>query len=180
MKDREIEKKIKKEVKEYEAWENSLEGILYNMKVWADIVDKRENPDKLVVAKTLQKLPKEVREKVLEEVTFLFVNTKGIAQQIQFNKLVEKKNTKKIGKSKLLITITEPVIFLNFSLRESEKNKMNTTAHEIAHFVLNHHKNPNNYSNEKAADDLSVKWGFKRCYTKKAYKELEERGKKNS
>ena len=41
---------------------------------------------------------------------------------------------------------------------------VDTIAHEMAHVVLGHHKEPiRNY--ERLADDRSESWGFKRCYT---------------
>ena len=40
-----------------------------------------------------------------------------------------------------------------------------TVAHDIAHFILGHHKNGGGGpEKEKEADDLIEKWGFKRAY----------------
>ncbi len=67
-------------------------------------------------------------------------------------------------------TIVEhPLIVLNFKKRMSKSRKMDTIAHEIAHFVLGHHKvrkltNQRKISNEIKADDKAEKWEFKRCY----------------
>ena len=60
--------------------------------------------------------------------------------------------------------------------KELESRKMDVIAHEIAHFVLGHHKleNCSNPKNEKEADDLIEKWGFKRVY--KEYKQFIDNG----
>jgi len=57
--------------------------------------------------------------------------------------------------------MNQPLIVLNFS--EMKKgSEMDTVAHEIAHFVLK--QESGGKKSEKEADDLSEKWGFKRCY----------------
>ena len=48
---------------------------------------------------------------------------------------------------------------------------MDTVAHEVAHFILGDYsgnllvpKRPKGYKPERAADDLTEKWGFRRAY----------------
>lgn len=60
-----------------------------------------------------------------------------------------------------------PVIILNFSEMEkdrlSESRMMDTIAHEIAHFVLGH-LIAGGAEQEREADNLIEKWGFRRAY----------------
>jgi hypothetical protein len=139
-----------REWEECEKWLNSLEGILYDLCVFGDVA-KEDEKCKLLIAKTLQKLPKEVREKVLDEVIFIIANS--CYGTIWNMNLGNEKSMKKT------------FILLNFTAmrKKSEISKMSIIAHEIAHFILGH-GNPLTPSSEKEADDLIKKWGFKKAY----------------
>jgi len=75
------------------------------------------------------------------------------------------------------------VILLNFALMKNEgktdSDMMDTVAHEVAHIILGHHdiKGHDDPAGEKAADNLTEKWGFKRAYNN--YKHFEEIAKFN-
>ena len=123
-----------------EVWENTIEGVMYNIRTIGDIYVE-ETWDKLLIAKTLLKMPKEIRENVLEGALFVQVGV--------FFGLMSKEE-----------------------LTESEK--MDVIAHEIAHFVLGDHmaeKRSDPY-NEREAEDLIEKWGFKRGYV--SYEQFEK------
>jgi Zn-dependent peptidase ImmA (M78 family) len=100
----------------------------------------------------------------------------GTVINAYFSKIISKKELVEISKKNIkLVQFWQPLIFINFSEMKklSKKRKMNIVAHEIAHFILNHHlKNCSKMKDgmrlEKEADDLIVKWGFKREY--KSYK----------
>jgi Zn-dependent peptidase ImmA (M78 family) len=68
----------------------------------------------------------------------------------------------------LNMDISLPLIILNFAAMEgkSEREKMAIIAHEIAHYVLGHHKPSCSVADkaEKEADDLIEKWGFPATY----------------
>lgn len=167
--------------KEYEEWENSIEGVLYALQVWGVCTPK----DEKLIAETLLKLSKEIREKVLDYVDgVIFVVMTQAAGEFHYHnliKLISKGNVEeRIAKAKktktknVRIEIRQPFIFLNLDKRMKKSQKMDTIAHEIAHFILDHdemHTIPkgakiNRY--EKEADDLTEKWGFNR--THKSYK----------
>ena len=48
-----------------------------------------------------------------------------------------------------------------------EEDKKSIVAHEVAHFILGHHKTGGGPEKEREADDLIEKWGFKRAYANK-------------
>jgi hypothetical protein len=51
-----------------------LQNICYALRVWPDTVTDFDDEVKILIAKTLLKLPEEVREDVLENVTFVFLS----------------------------------------------------------------------------------------------------------
>jgi len=172
----EEEKKWKQSEKQFIDWENSIDGICYDMKTMAE-TNEYDVKDMALIAETLQRIPAKVRNKILGEAVFVFMNgLYGTVINGFFRKTISKKELVELPtRDAVEVTIRQPLIFLNFGLMKklSKKRKMNTTAHEIAHFVLKHHLKPSLKINEwmtheKEADDLIVKWGFEREY--KSYK----------
>lgn len=165
--------------KEFEKWEDSIDGVLYDLGVLGDVTTEDEN-NKVIIAKTLLKLPKKIRRKISDEVIFILMTVSGTVYKVRFTKIIKKKEFKEMienegKKENYLIEIEQPLIYLNFDNRMKEEQKMNTIAHEIAHFILGDYpgnfpapKRPKRYNIEKAADDLIKKWGFNRVY--KSYK----------
>jgi len=114
-----------------------------------------DDRNRILIAKTLFALPEGIRDKVLSEVLFVLLESYGIAGCLS------------IPVPKGCIEIEQPFILLNFVLmeRESESCKMDFIAHEVAHFVLGHHKSMvYDPLDERKADDLVEKWGFNRVY----------------
>jgi len=158
-------------------WGSSIEGILYNLSVFGAETTVDE-ADKILIAKTLQKIPEEVREKVLNDATFILAHgVRGTVFEVHLTPLFITKLRKEIdlsNKDRLVklsdienLDVKMAFILLNFSAMENEPEdvKMSTIAHEIAHFILGHHKPyTKKQKAEKEADDLIVKWGFKRVY----------------
>jgi len=127
-----------------------------------------------LIAETLLRLPKNVRERVLVEVYFIALSDVGEYGRVCFRS-------------------GEPTatVFLSFVSMEkwSKKRKMNLIAHEIAHFILGHEMRPADdvkrkkhinsrdlerdlelmksrfRDRERQADDLCEKWKFGRCYS---------------
>lgn len=166
-------KKLEKREKD---WENSLEGIHYQIKTMAD-TNVNDEKDKVLIAETLQKIPARTRNKVLDEAVFVLMNgLYGTVINGYFSRIVPKEEFVAVPTSdKLIVPVRQALIFLNFSEMKklSNKRKMNIIAHEIAHFVLKHHlkrsgRDREGMKKEKEADDLIVKWGFEREY--KSYK----------
>ncbi len=89
-----------------------------------------DDRNKILIAKILIALPEEIRNKVLSEVLFILLEVYGIAGCLS------------IPVPKGCKNIEQPFILLNFSLieKQSEDCKMDFIAHEIAHFILGHHK----------------------------------------
>jgi len=56
--------------KDYNKWRNSLEGILYDLSIFG-VETEVDEEDEYLIAKTLQKLPEDVREKVLTKLHLL-------------------------------------------------------------------------------------------------------------
>jgi hypothetical protein len=151
---------------------------LYDLSTLGDVtVGDEEN--KVLIVKTLLKLPKAVRRKVLDEVTFIIMGEAwGTVTEVNLTPLVIRKlieagklnpnnRNSSIRYSALLKTkMSLPLIFLNFAAmkKESESDGMDTMAHEIAHFILGHGSISSNPEAEKETDDLAEKWGFNRSY----------------
>ena len=127
-----------------------------------------DDRNKILIAKTLVALPEEIRNKVLSEVLFILLEVYGIAGCLS------------IPVPKGCKNIEQPFILLNFSLieKQSEDCKMDFIVHEIAHFILGHHKSMTyDPLAERKADDLVEKWGFNRVYND--YEQFEKLAKIN-
>jgi len=142
----------KQQKKKYEEWENPEEGIHYNLSILGETTYEDERNTFLII-QVLKRLPKKIREKVIDEVTLIHTTADGTlcrwpAEEVTF-------------------------IILNFRGIKTDKVKMRTIAHEIGHFISSP-KNPLKPGpadrNEKMADDLAEKWGFGRAY--KSYKKF--------
>ena len=140
--------------KKFKKWENSIEGILYDLTSMCSGTHDDEQNDYLI-AQVLQRLPKKAREKVLDEVIFVHISAYGTVARLIFQEHIKQKF----------------FIIFNFKCIRKDETKINTIAHEIAHFILSPKepcKNRLADIEEKEADDLAEKWGFGRSY--KSYK----------
>ncbi len=158
-----VEGKIRRDME----YENSLEGILQHLRIWGEAATE-DKENKVIIAETLLKLPYKTRRETLSEVVFVIVTAQGLTTKATFPIVLSKGDIKQKGET-YQTTIEHPLIVLNFKTRMSKSRKMDTIAHEIAHFILGHHENLNPTEkrkniNERKADDQAEKWGFKRCY----------------
>jgi hypothetical protein len=184
VKDNEVEKLIKKSIREMKRntdikdkdrmrkeemkirsqieYENSFEGVFNNFKFFGDTAEDEKR--KRIVVETLLKIPYKVRKKTIEEVLFISMSTAGVTFKFEGSVNLRKKDFKQKGNI-YHGRIELHFIILNFRKCRKDR-KMDVTAHEIAHFILGHHlkKNINRGITEKEAEDLAVKWGFKRGY----------------
>ena len=177
LKEKEFEEQLRKQNKEYDEWENSLEGVLDDLSVWGDVVET-DMEHKVLIAETLLKLPKKVRAKTLHEVVFfMMAGVDGTVFNAKFSKACKEKDVMRIG-DRFSLAIEQPIIMLNFNSmkKKTKRYKMSTVAHEVAHFILGHHT-PGEKSKrgEREADDLTEKWGFERAYKSKQYEIFERR-----
>lgn len=160
-----------KKDKKFEDEEKSIEGIRQSLNCMGDVLFKDKQNNRLI-AQVLQKLPKKDREKVLDKVIFVHTTAYGTVELLYLQKDIEETEIQKIILEKV-VEISKFFIILNFECIRNTKTKMNTIAHEIAHFILN----PKNLKDltrpanieEKEADDLAEKWGFKRSYKRDFY-----------
>ena len=131
------------------------EEIMYNLRIIGDVTIDDEKYKKILL-ETLLKLPEEIREKILDEVLFIFTSAYGTTFNLFFP-IPPKKQA-----------IEQKCIILNPALQEKEKKTdegiQDTIAHEIAHIVLDHFGS-SDPEFEKEADDVIETWGFKRAYT---------------
>ena len=160
---RDVEEKIRKDME----YENSLEGILQHLRIWGETATE-DKENKGIIAETLLKLPYKVRMETLSEVVFVIVTAHGLTTKATFPIVLSKGDIKQKGDTYHTI-VEHPLIVLNFKKRMSKPGKMDTIAHEVAHFILGHHKvrnltNQRKIINERKADDQAEKWGFKRRY----------------
>lgn len=172
IKDRKERKAIEEIIKEEEERENSPEGIWESLKVHGEALIQ-DKADRATVVYTLIKLPYKVRRKVIDEVTFLIMGALGVTTKLCLPVVARKDDFRR--SDDFYCTLVEvPVIFLNLSKTKRKSDKMDTVAHEIAHFILGHHhimggKRRKERVFERAADDLCEKWGFKRAYKDYSY-----------
>jgi len=153
---------IEEQNKEYGKWKNSVEGVLYDLSIIGDrLLD--DDGDKVLIAKTLLKLPDKIRKKVLDKVLFVIMRACGTVENLKLSKVAKKEEFEFEAEKMSKVTIEQPLVILNFSEMKNG-SEMDTIAHEIAHFILGHHINQSNPNNETEADDLVEKWGFKRAY----------------
>ena len=161
-------------MEKYERWEDSVDGVLYDLAVVGDVTEVDEE-SRFLIARTLLKLPKNVRRRVLEEVTFVIageacgtlvelnLGAYVMDRLVKSGKIDPRNKASSVTYSDLLnMNISLPLIILNFAAMEgkSEREKMAIIAHEIAHYVLGHHKPfcSGGDKAEKEADDLIEKW----------------------
>jgi len=160
-----------KKDKKFEDEEKSIDDIFHSLNCMGDVTSEDEQNNRLI-AQVLQKLPKKDREKVLDKVIFVHTTAYGTVELLYLQRDVEETEIQKIILEKV-VEISKFFIILNFKCIRNDETKTNTIAHEIAHFILNP-KNlkdltrPENIE-EKEADDLAEKWGFKRCYKRDFY-----------
>ncbi len=167
IKDKDRQRGVGEKIRSDMEYENSLEGILQHLRIWGEAATE-DKTNKGVIAETLLKLPYKVRMETLSEVVFVIVTAHGLTTKATFPIVLSKGDIKQKGET-YQTTVEHPLIVLNFKTRMSKSRKMDTIAHEIAHFILGHHKvrnltNQRKIINEKKADDQAEKWGFKRCY----------------
>jgi hypothetical protein len=160
---RDVEGKIRSDMEH----ENSLEGVLDHLRIWGEAATE-DKKNKGIIAETLLKLPYKVRMETLSEVVFVIVTAHGLTTKATFPIVLSKGDVKQKGDTYHTI-VEHPLIVLNFKKRMNESRKMDTIAHEIAHFILGHHKvrsltNQRKIINERKADDQAEKWGFKRYH----------------
>ncbi len=149
---------------ETEDWKE-INDVVYNLRVVVALVIETD-AHKITIAKTLLKLPLDVKERVLDEVVFIFSPIAGYVSSLSFPILIPKTEIQKVVGDYHPVRVDQPVILLNFSEMRDLSNQKDIIAHEIAHFILNHYKmeNQGSPSNEKDADDLSESWGFNRVH----------------
>ncbi len=167
IKDKDRQRDVGEKIRSDMEYENSLEGILQHLRIWGEAATE-DKKNKGIIAETLLKLPYKIRMETLSEVVFVIVTAHGLTTKATFPIVLSKGDIKQKGET-YHTTIEHPLIVLNFKTRMSKSRKMDTIAHEIAHFKLGHHKvrnltNQRKIINEKKADDQTEKWGFKRCY----------------
>jgi len=162
----EIEEEIKKRQEEDEKWWDSIEGIVYNLKAIGDTCTCDSSSEEItIIAETLQKLPKNIRQEVLDEVTFIvFSGSYGLACKLHLPASSERS--------------VQPLILLDFTLMRNEgrtkEHMMDTIAHEIGHYISGHMGISSDRGCERKADDLAEKWGFKRIYESYDYEQFEK------
>jgi len=167
IRDKDRQKAIEEKIRRDMEHENSPEGILHHLRIWGKTASE-DDSDKDIIAETLLKLPYKVRRKTLDEVIFVIVTAQGLTTKAAYPIKLKKEDFQEKGKVYHTI-IEHPLIVLNFKRRMNKSRKMDTIAHEIAHFILGHHKILNRTKqrkniNERKADDQAEKWGFKRRY----------------
>ena len=84
-----------KKDKSLKEWDNSIEGILYSMNTIGSITleDKWNDTH---IAQVLLKVPKEIKEMVLEEDAFVHTTAHGTVRRLHFQKFIEEKDKKRL------------------------------------------------------------------------------------
>lgn len=139
-------KQIKRYLKKQEEWENSIDGIGYEMDSDLDFIPEYAHYDFL---KALSYLPKSIRAKVISGCVFLSGDRRntGSYHSLKDNMWKDKKG------------------FIYFSLLLWELKPVEIdfcVAHEIVHFLqdtsIDYGKQFHHFKEEKEADKLAIKW----------------------
>lgn len=128
----------------------------------------------ILIAKTLLKLPEEVRERVVTEARFVVMcesdgaltnlRLSGVLPEIREKvDSMEEDATIKVSTLEKM-EFNPPLIVLNFKAmrKKSDSYKMNMIAHEIAHFILGDFGETSNLKAEREADGLMKRGGPRR------------------
>ena len=126
--------------------------IFYSLRNLAGDPTTGDHNNTRLIVQVLARLPEDVRDDVLENV--VFVHT--LAQGVMAGWGGDRPGT---------------FIILNFKGMRSDKSKMTTIAHEIAHYRLGQVEG--GLDNERTADDLCEEWGFDRAY--RSYRRFKDR-----
>ena len=130
------------------------EEIFYNLNIIGDVTIDDEIYKRILV-ETLLRLTEEIRNKILDEVLFIFTTAYETTFPLFFPNPQKKQE------------IEQKCIILNLALYEKEtkthKGIEDIIAREIAHIILDHFGS-SDQNFEKEADDLIEKWGFNRAY----------------
>ncbi len=115
-----------------------------------------ETEGKTLIAITLGRIPKKVRENILNHVVFFIVHPSmyGMLSGIKIRSL-----------RKGFIVLNLDAIARDYPKKtERDARAINAIAHEVAHFTLGHHNMPTSVDqylqNEWDAKNLSKRWGF--------------------
>ncbi len=171
MDEKEWKKKSEERQRKYEEWENSIEGILYRIGGMMGGATTDSEHDEYLIAKALQRIPKEVSDYIIDNVQFILAGSQsGIIHRLRFilndDRIKEERIPQK-GKDDIIMRYDEQdFIILTFTQEMIDEYKTVTIAHEIAHTYLNHGDTDHSGGepDEKASDDLIEIWGFSRAY----------------
>jgi hypothetical protein len=155
---KEWEKRIKEHLRKQEEWENSVEGIGYEMDSDLDSIPQYAQYNFL---RALSYLPKDIREKAISKCVFLSDDKTNTGT---YNSLKDKKWKDKKG-----------FIYFSSLLWDSKLIKIDfCVAHEIAHFIQDattgYGRQFRSFKEEKEADKLAIKWLEKRYKKEKLLK----------
>ena len=137
------------------------------------IIKQAVDQDKMIIAKTITRLPIEF-QKDAKKALFFIVNNQvtGIQQNISITRKFNFEELENGYQSKHCSAIKEQdgfvinfhkyFIVLNFTNIQDEDKKMDLAAHEIAHMFIEN--GPDRGKTEQTVDDLVESWGFKRSY----------------
>jgi len=158
---------VKQGQKKYENRLNSFEEVVSNLKIFGDILAEDDKYKGLII-ECLLRLPLEIRERVLDEATFIMFSENALGHVFKMHIVENPTITERSRDGKMVVCDHEiSVILLNFgSMKKYRKARIMTRiAHEIAHFILGHSPtSPIEGNDDKEADDLCEKWGFGRAY----------------
>lgn len=165
--DEEVMELIEGGQKEYKNRLNSFKEVASKLKIFGNILAE-DSKYKGFIIECLLRLPFEIKERVLNEATFIMFSENSLGHVFKMRIVENSPTAEKISDGKTVVCAHEiPVILLNFgSMKKSTKARIMTTiAHEIAHFILGHSPaSPIEGNDDKEADDLCEKWGFGRAY----------------
>ena len=155
-----------------EGWE-AIEKIIESLTIFNDGARGTQTPrnqSRIIIAETVLRLPESVREKVVKDAVFITIGgAYGCVLLMVHSELKSEGQLIKTSEGLVWVKIEAQIIILNFAEMEKdeldEENMRTTVAHEIAQFILGHHRSVGRGRvREKEADDLIEKWGFKRAY----------------
>lgn len=161
--------------KNYNEWKNSIDYIYENLQIDTDV----EKKYRIFIAKTLQKIPEQARDYIIEKTLFIVCVPNDYTNVERLSIEIESPKKTKVRR----ITIEQDIAIIDFGQMElnglTEKQMMDFIANACATLFLGYrflHKQgittPNNKMFREACN-LAKEWGFNRIYSEADLKKLE-------
>ena len=135
--------------------------------------DSSDFRDEIFIVKTLLRLPEDIREKVLREVSFILMHGETATIKKCLHILMNRQDLKSTeSKDEYVANFKRTFIILNFK-DIKDWDKMDVIAYDIARFIAGS-QDPQSYDKdyEEKARAIAEEWGFEKKSQLKNYRKI--------